>query len=523
MNRFAFVLLILSHCCLGQGYFSDAFHLAENASEVADVVLAVEDTIVIATADLCGLPANETSCVRILKFITTNDELELVQERSYDFGNSHGKAVSNYFVNSNNGGYIYGANHNDQWRIMKLDETLDSIWTVTKSGTSVGVMLGMQEDINGNLLLAGFENPSPNVGLPLGVLLNANGELIWTKTYSNDDSDSFYSSTVGMDGSYVFSGYVNYFLPLEDYGLSNGYIVRTDAEGNELQRVIVEGLAIDGSDDPENTITSEFNERDGPIHIYTHPLGGYVFHQDLGNYHASFPFLYIGRVVRLDSELNTLWEIRFDDNERRDQINNIEILEDGSIIGCGFTDNGPEWGSYGWVFKLSPEGELMWRRIIAHPIPHVPNTHRQFFRDIVEMPNGDIVLVGSAAALPNDFMHLWIVKVDGDGCLMFNCNEDVIYSGLEEISSSPTFSSENIFRTPTIVIGNEIDIEFLQPINSDNVCMQLSDLTGRVCLKSPIANWSERHKMHIGSVQNGIYILSLFSNGEMLQSVKLVR
>ena len=50
-------------------------------------------------------------------------------------------------------------------------------------------------------------------------------------------------------------------------------------------------------------------------------------------------------------------------------LNNMELMANGDILGMGrkliIIDG--EFGEVGWVFRLRPDGEIVWERLIAYP------------------------------------------------------------------------------------------------------------------------------------------------------------
>lgn len=502
--------------------FNSPFQLEENTAQVIDNVLAIQDTLVIATADLCGINTIETSCIRFMKLLPGEGGLTILEDRLYDFGVEGSKPNNNYFVSASGGGYWFGYNLDSEWRLYRISHTLDTLWSKSYNQSGMGQLYSISETNSGDVLLAGADNPSVNVASPRTTCVNSTGDVLWNTTFpiGASSDDAFYAVTQGQDNQYVMSGFANYAVSWENDHLADGYIARVDSAGNVLQKVLVEGLAADGSDDPDNPFPAGvlFYEKDEFVQIFSYLEEGYVYRQNMANYFGSDPFQSIGRVARLDKELNTVWEYRFDYNPRRDLIRNLVVLEDGSIVGCGKSENGPTWGSYAWLFKLSADGELLWNRIIAHPLEGEINTHNQFFRDIVETSDGDIVAVGAAKTAPQDYFNYWIVKVDSDGCIESNCVTETIYTGLED---SPSVEANSFYRAS--VSGNIIRLQFDQALALDGASIIVSDLNGRVLQTAPLSKGTMMQELTIPTGTTNLVLVTLTHSGSILQSEKLLR
>ncbi|SEQ46139.1 T9SS type A sorting domain-containing protein [Neolewinella agarilytica] len=97
------------------------------------------------------------------------------------------------------------------------------------------------------------------------------------------------------------------------------------------------------------------------------------------------------------------------------QLNNLELLPGGDILGMGWKGMIVEPGvpgRVGWVFRLSPNGEKIWERLITYP--GSTSTYLSFY-DAVETPSGDILLAGVRDIEEFNYGS-WLVKLGADGC-----------------------------------------------------------------------------------------------------------
>ncbi|QQS29500.1 MAG: T9SS type A sorting domain-containing protein [Sphingobacteriales bacterium] len=137
-------------------------------------------------------------------------------------------------------------------------------------------------------------------------------------------------------------------------------------------------------------------------------------------------------VAGMDTAGNMLWQHYFAAPYQK-KINRIRRASNGDIIGCGTTNN-PAAGYYqGWLFRFSPQGELLWEREYYHPPlgpgPSITAAGRSF-NDFTETPDGGIAATGFFRAQTE--IDIWLVKTDADGCMEAGCNEGLIWLSAHE-------------------------------------------------------------------------------------------
>ncbi len=138
-----------------------------------------------------------------------------------------------------------------------------------------------------------------------------------------------------------------------------------------------------------------------------------------------------------DQEIVWKYNFPWDVNSARYQVNHMIEAANGDIVGCG-TINGPplpDAGIYGYFFRMSPNGIMLWERVVAE------NRNNEFigmnnylgynsggFSELVELDDGSFIFGGNQEiwyydenndAKSND--DIWIVRTDAEGCLLDEC------------------------------------------------------------------------------------------------------
>jgi hypothetical protein len=149
---------------------------------------------------------------------------------------------------TSDGGYIivgyttsFGAGGEDVY-IIKADSMGDTIWTRTYGGISEDIAYSVQQTLDSGYIVVGI---TYSFGVFDGgvylIKTDTNGDTIWTKIYGGIDTDIAYSIQQTPDSGYIIAGETNSF----GTGSRDVYLLRTDANGNELWSTIYGGDTTD--------------------------------------------------------------------------------------------------------------------------------------------------------------------------------------------------------------------------------------------------------------------------------------
>ncbi len=168
------------------------------------------------------------------------------------------------------------------------------------------------------------------------------------------------------------------------------------------------------------------------------------------------------QVSRFGADREVLWTFIFDDTHpffSQLTINNLTLAKNGDIIGAGTGIlERSTTASTGWLFRLSPDGELLWSRKyinIASDYEFDSSKEDGGLLQVLELPDGDIMAVGANTdtLLQDGDVYqdydVWLLRVDSDGCLEPDCEgyDQIITSiiDLPELDLNLQFS---IFPNP---------------------------------------------------------------------------
>jgi hypothetical protein len=240
---------------------------------------------------------------------------------------SYGNSVQQ----TTDGGYIivggtfaFGSGGGDVW-LIKTDENGDELWNKTFGGSSYDWGNSICQTNDGGYVITGtsysFGSGENDVWL---IKTDASGDTLWTKTYGDSEHDVGKSVQQTTDGGYIITGWTESFGLYSD---SDVWLIKTDAEGNLLwektfgsaseevgnsvQQTMDGGYVIVGS-------TDSFNAG-GLWLIKTNELGDSIWTKtigcsgDLGNsikQTSDGGFIVVGGVLSLGAGLYDVWLVK---------------------------------------------------------------------------------------------------------------------------------------------------------------------------------------------------------------------
>ncbi|MEE9438637.1 MAG: hypothetical protein V3V14_06520, partial [Saprospiraceae bacterium] len=126
------------------------------------------------------------------------------------------------------------------------------------------------------------------------------------------------------------------------------------------------------------------------------------------------PHHYALRAINPDKTIDWQYQV----SNGLESIGNLKQLKNGDIIGLGrFTNKlfEPEINRSPQLFRMTTDGELIWRRVFYELDLSDNESRSGGVRDIVEFDNGDLFGIGEMKYDGQN--EVFVFKVDADGCL----------------------------------------------------------------------------------------------------------
>jgi|GEM_PF-882665 len=251
------------------------------------------------------------------------------------------------------------------------------------------------------------------------------------------------------------------------------------------------------------------------------------FDEEFGSANEQNPYL-----ICLNDQGEFIWRYNFNDNAYKKFPVAISKATNGDIIGCGFVNNPNYNYSSGWLFRVSPNGELLWER---EYISYTPMINFLVPQGIDEDDNDNIIVTGAIIdAIPTGGYE-WnalLLKVLPNGCFTPGCNggaEDtlIIASTVVGVESVPKPPPQVSGVSPLVVFPNPTNgvVQILLPAQRQNAQILFTNLSGHTLKTVPVpATQYNQSQMSIDTIDlpDGMYILSYEVAGKIIATAKLV-
>ncbi len=226
-------------------------------------------------------------------------------------------------------------------------------------------------------------------------------------------------------------------------------------------------------------------------------------------------------ICRLDNNWeNKLWEYKFKYSDKN-VINQMRFSSDGNIVAVGkVLQKGDSVNFYnmgGLVIKISPEGNLLWKREY-YPINDTLE-NESILWDFDFLPNGDIVAGGYSINfrnLPLDSTtnNGWLLRLDSYGCLEPGCE----YA--DAISEVKDESLLNIYPNPG---GPVLNIQTNGKCYEAKYTCLVTDMQGRLVQHGFALKPSAIFQVNAQNWSSGMYFVHLIKDGKRVNSFKWVK
>ena len=441
-----------------QVYFSNRYNLCQDYSPQAQStskdILQIEDGYIVAgfTID------TNTYSWRQIPIIKINLDGEQIMYRSYGdtiadyytgFAGFMKKAITNdvyYIAGSKN--YWQPVNY-DVGYLMKINGQLDTLWTkeynLNEDGNRETSIFFNSIELcnNDDLILSGTMN-----GAYMFLMrTDSSGNTKWYKNFhfGGNTLCTGYSAIQTTDGGFALGGF-RYTIGQEETG--NPVIVKTDSVGNQQWVKYMGGPLLDQAAFLKNS-------SDGNI------IMGSVYGDEMVGHNARSRI----NIAKLDNEGNVLWDKKYGRTVYNNNLQNLKVLSDGSIIACGY-NAGYYSSEMGWIIKVDENGDSLWYREYAF-LNGTSSINR--LRGVIETSENGIAACGQIIPMPPDtgIREAWVLKLDSIGCEFAGCDSTVEIiehggmgawrHGSMEIWPNPAHDLIT-FTLPDIVADGEVEL-----------------------------------------------------------------
>ena len=190
----------------------------------------------------------------------------------------------------------------------------------------------------------------------------------------------------------------------------------------------------------------------------------------------------------------------------------------GDLIACGVTY--AEEGQKGLLLRTTSEGDSLWMRSYYYQDDVISNGQGRFY-DVLPTDDGGFIAAGAAynpvggPNPPGYSQDTWVVKVDGEGCIVPGCNA----VGVTEQATN-LLSALSIFPNPTHDRAT-IRLELPSSVTTTPLDLSIVAMDGHLVYQQRIAGNGD-HVLTLDQLSAGVYHIHISNDGRWLTGGKLI-
>lgn len=201
------------------------------------------------------------------------------------------------------------------------------------------------------------------------------------------------------------------------------------------------------------------------------------------------------------------------------RINEFFIAENNDIIGVGSDsyDDDTTNTKFGFIFRMSQDGELLWQRSISDDRF---GDNSNYFSNGIELENGDFVFSGRIVDTTDiealSKINTWLVRTDANGCLYDTC-EDITY-----VTSTKDLPTElSAFQLRPNITKDQVRVYPMEGISQQGWTIRLFNLAGQEILEDQVPYFP--YELSVNRQPPGIYFLRMENQKGQFQVLKLIK
>ncbi len=288
-----------------------------------------------------------------------------------------------------------GSGGMDAW-IFKTNAQGQIIWDKTIGGTQNDVLVDIVSTGDGGYMMIGTTWSKGNGQNDLWIVkVDPNGQLLWNKTYGTGAMETGNAITKNANDEFVIAGtkHVASFdnragqpQLQEDHFI---WMLKVDYNGAEIwdERYHLEQMI--NITDLHQTVDQ-----------------GYIVSAITATSNED------ALVIKFDPSGLITWTSLLGGNTTKDMIHAIHPLNDGTFQLVGTIQQNENDGD-GWLLKVSPQGNIMWEKVMG-------SYGSDAFHDITQSEDGAMVVAGTYGSDQRQDGNMWLVKIQQNGELLYD-------------------------------------------------------------------------------------------------------
>jgi hypothetical protein len=247
----------------------------------------------------------------------------------------------------------------------------------TYGGTDLDWAYSVQQTSDGGYIVAGWtESFGAGYGDIFLIKTDANGNIIWAKTYGGTNWDEARSVQQTSDGGYIVAGWTESF----GAGYEDIFLIKTDTNGNIIWAKTYGGI-----------------NRDEAYSVQQTSDGGYIV--------AGWTYSWGGiLLIKTDTNGNVIWAKTYGGNRAY----SVQQTSDGGYIVAGVTR--PFGAGYddAFLIKTDANGNIQWAKTYG-------GTHYDVAYSVQQTSDGGYIVAGETTSFGAGIYDIFLIKTDANG------------------------------------------------------------------------------------------------------------
>jgi TolB-like protein len=272
--------------------------------------------------------------------------------------------------------------------LMKTDASGNIIWAKTYGGSNADWAESVQQTSDGGYIVAGntysFGAGSADIFL---IKTDANGNIIWAKTYGGTGRDSASSVQQTSDGGYIIAGTTRSF----GAGVVDIFLIKTDADGNVIWAKTYGGTGWNYAYSVQQTSD-----------------GGYIIAGTTRSFGAGVVDIFL---IKTDADGNVIWAKTYG-GTGWNYAYSFQQTSDGGYIVAGSTLSFGAGGYDIFLIKTDANGNIIWAKTYG-------GTSGDWASSVQQTSDGGYIVAGTTGSFGAGDYDIFLIKTDANGNIIW--------------------------------------------------------------------------------------------------------
>ena len=267
--------------------------------------------------------------------------------------------------------------------LIKTDAYGDTLWTKTFGGTDDDYGYSVAQTDDGGYIIVGYTGSLFGVRDVYLIKTDANGDMLWTKTFGGTSRDDGRSVAQTDDGGYIIAGETYSF----GAGGSDVWLIKTDANGDALWTKTFGGTSVDYG-----------------ISIAQTDDGGYIIAGGTGSFGAGSIDVYL---IKTDANGDAIWTNTFGGTSV-DYGHSVAQTDDGGYIITGHTESFGAGGNDVYLIKTDANGDSLWTKTFG-------GTDDDYGHSVAQTDDEGYIIAGYTWSFGPGWSAVYLIKTNANG------------------------------------------------------------------------------------------------------------